>query len=103
MLEYSKKYDNVVLLRNDVNRGAGHSRNRGLDIATGEYISFLDSDDWYYQDDSLEQFYNDAKHHGTPLCGSAITNVLENGQLKTFFTKENDIKFDNRFIKFEDY
>ena len=70
----------------------------GLDIATGQYISFLDADDWYYQDDSLERFYNDAKEHCAILCGSAISNVLSNGGLKTFFTKENDIKFNNNFI-----
>ena len=57
LLEHSSKYSNVILLRNYTNMGAGHSRNRGLDIASGEYISFLDSDDWYFSDDSLERFY----------------------------------------------
>jgi len=32
------------------NRGAGFSRNRGIDIAQGKFIYFLDSDDWLEED-----------------------------------------------------
>ena len=35
----------VVLIKNDINLGAGLSRNKGWDTATGEWVSFLDSDD----------------------------------------------------------
>lgn len=28
------------------NHGLGHARNRGLEIAKGEYMCFLDGDDW---------------------------------------------------------
>lgn len=42
---YSKKNPGIMVLRNDVNQGAPHSRNRGLQIAQGEYVQFLDADD----------------------------------------------------------
>lgn len=42
---YRQKDRRVVALRQQ-NLGAGMARNRGLDAAKGEYITFLDCDDW---------------------------------------------------------
>ena len=44
-LEYSS-YDNITFLRNKHHQGPGGARNRGLEIAQGQYIAFCDSDDW---------------------------------------------------------
>ena len=38
--------DNRITLVSQDNRGASMARNRGLDITKGEYIMFVDSDDW---------------------------------------------------------
>lgn len=35
----------IKVLRNDRNRGAAFSRNRGMEVAIGEFVSFVDSDD----------------------------------------------------------
>ena len=35
----------VILIKNNLNLGAGLSRNKGWDIASGDWVSFLDSDD----------------------------------------------------------
>ena len=35
----------VILLKNEVNKGQQYSRNRGLDVAKGKYVYFMDSDD----------------------------------------------------------
>lgn len=51
ILEYfTKKDSRIKVLKNDSNKGPGFSRNRGLDVAEGKYISFLDSDDWFSLD-----------------------------------------------------
>lgn len=42
---YSKQ--NIVLLHNDENRGVGYTVNRGLDVACGEYVVLLGSDDYF--------------------------------------------------------
>lgn len=48
--EFSKNYKEKVTVINNENSGQGISRNIGLDMAKGEYIAFLDSDDTIYYD-----------------------------------------------------
>ncbi|MCR4754395.1 MAG: glycosyltransferase [Lachnospiraceae bacterium] len=44
---YCNAIPEITLLRNETRKGAGYSRNRGLDLAKGKYILFLDSDDFF--------------------------------------------------------
>lgn len=39
------KHPEIILLHNEENKGSSYSRNRGLSIAKGEWIQFLDADD----------------------------------------------------------
>lgn len=45
ILEYKKKYNNLVLIDHNVNKGLGCTRNDGLRSARGKYVWFLDNDD----------------------------------------------------------
>ena len=59
--EYAKKEERIKVIHQE-NGGASAARNVGLDIATEEYIAFLDSDDWI-KDESLSLLYDDAVNH----------------------------------------
>ncbi|WP_406535127.1 glycosyltransferase family 2 protein [Methanobrevibacter sp.] len=51
ILEYfSKKDSRIRILKNERNIGLGPTRNKGMEVAEGKYILFLDSDDWYSLD-----------------------------------------------------
>ncbi len=62
-LEILKDYsviDNRIIILEQRNQGAGVARNNGLIVARGEYLSFLDSDD-FFESTMLEIAYNEAK------------------------------------------
>lgn len=54
--EYAKKDDRFTVLRQK-NKYAGAARNVGMQYARGEYLSFLDADD-FFKPDMLEKAYN---------------------------------------------
>ena len=40
------RFPNVIFYRQAINRGAGAARNKGLELASAEYITFMDADDF---------------------------------------------------------
>lgn len=73
--EILNKYQNnpIVTIINQPNQGQSVARNAGLKKASGEYIMFLDSDDWI-DSDMCEKLYNKAKKFNVPLV---ICNMLQ--------------------------
>lgn len=49
MKEYEKK-DSRILIIDRIHEGVSAARNAGLEMAAGEYVSFIDSDDWIEPD-----------------------------------------------------
>lgn len=47
--EQQTKYDNLIVVENEENIRQGGARNRGVEIAKGKYIMFIDQDDYYHE------------------------------------------------------
>lgn len=65
--EYEQKDKRFIIINNEKNKGPGFSRNEGLEIAKGEYIMFLDPDDWL-ENSACESAYNKINSTQTDMC-----------------------------------
>lgn len=61
------------------NNGAGFARNKGIDLAKGRYIAFLDSDDQWLPN-KLEKQINFMRAKNVSFCFSSFYLMNENGQ-----------------------
>lgn len=74
--KYASKYSNIKLINQD-NKGLSNARNIGLNHSNGEYIYFLDSDD-YIDLKSMEYCYQIAKEDNLDIVTFDAEIVLEN-------------------------
>lgn len=92
----NKRDERVVYLPNERNIGASKSRNRGIQIATGSYITFLDDDDRYLPqkierqltymlDHQLEVCFSDLVYHDE---SESVVDVRVHTKLKSLEEKE---------------
>lgn len=78
ILEHYQSKDNRIKIFTQPNQGAGAARNLGLQYAKGEYIAFLDADDYYLDSNALEIMYETCIRYNVDACGSTI-RLLRNG------------------------
>ena len=85
-LKICEKYqaeDKRIILLNQNNKGVGHARNKALDIVRGEYICFVDSDDWI-DITMLEEIYNFFKKTQADVIQFNYTTYYENGKFQGY-------------------
>lgn len=92
---YKSKDERIILINKD-NGGLSDARNAGLNIASGDYIFFIDSDD-YVSCDIVRILCRDAKENNADIAVASFQNFDEttpkkldgcNGKTKVLDTKE---------------
>ena len=66
-LESYRQRPDFYYIRNEKNQGVAASRNRGVSMAKGKYVAFLDSDDWWAEGKLKEQL-RVMEESSAPLC-----------------------------------
>ena len=92
-LEICERYQNVddrIIVINKSNSGVGESRNRGLDVASGEFIAFVDSDDTLDMN-YFETLYNTAELTGAQIVESGAKVVLSETEVIYPYEKPDKI------------
>lgn len=98
--EYSKKDNRILVLKNEINSGQSKTRNRGLKYANGDFITFVDSDD-YIAPDTFENIIN--VFNNNPLTDCVLFDFIRfwddgktepyvNNTDKTVFTGEEAMR-----------
>ena len=88
--EMEQKDPRVKLIRNPVNMGTARTRNRGLDLSTGEYVAFLDSDDMWHPDKLRLQIRNmQLQNADISYTSYAIINNEGKSVKKTYVVPES--------------
>lgn len=95
ILEKLKEKDSRIKILNKDNEGVSKARNDGIKLSNGEYIIFVDADD-YIENDMVEILLNDVKEKNVNIARCNYQYVKENGTIE----KNVDIlyKLDQEYI-----
>ena len=99
------------IIKTPKNLGCGGARNFGIANSTGNYIMFLDADDYYINNDFVLRAYNMITEHDADIIEFGIKYINQNGERenlvsnKTFVINNNHIgnlsvMFYDNLIKF---
>jgi len=102
---YTQKYPEKIKAYTKENGGLSDTRNFGIDRATGDYIGFVDSDD-YVTETMFEEMLLLAEKHNSKMVISNIQKVDENGKVVQKLTQlpnmPEKITLENNFSVFSD-
>lgn len=79
--KYAKKDSRITVVKQK-NAGSGPARNKGLQIASGEYVMFVDPDDWI-DSNMIRDFMEIVKKHNPDMITSGYIEEYNNGKTVT--------------------
>lgn len=87
--EWARK-DNRIKVIHKENGGLSDARNAGIDVFTGDYILFIDSDD-YIDSTMVEKMLGKIKHDNTDMCVCAFETFKDGEDPKRSYKKQAEI------------
>ena len=75
-----RQYPQIIYLKNEVNMGVAETRNKGVSLARGKYIAFLDADD-YWEKNKLKKQLKLIAEKDMVLCSTARELMNPDGTL----------------------
>jgi len=91
--EYKKK-DNRIVIIDKVNQGVSEARNDGIKLSSGEYIVFVDADD-YVELSMISTLYDTMKKYNVDVVKTSYNIVLDNNKCIKFIYND---KFANKIL-----
>ena len=88
-----KNYSNLVnikIINLKKNHGVSYCRNLGIEKSSGEYIGFVDSDD-YVEVNMFEKMYNNAKDNNLDICICNFVEVNQQNRIKSKYKNNEEI------------
>lgn len=92
--EYAK-HDARINMINKQNGGLSDARNAGLKVANGEWIVFVDGDDWL-ESDYIERLLSAAQNNDADIAICSFKYVYPDGRLQPVLTNEDQKIMSNR-------
>lgn len=99
-LEILKTYaqkDPRIKIINQENKGPSFARNNGLNNANGDYILFVDSDDWLHKSLVFKTYNNAITNNADIICFDCLnvynSSIVQNRRIPAFIRKNNKILF----------
>ena len=97
LLEYPQRKSQVKIIRHDYNKGVAAARNTGLKNATGEFIGWVDPDDWV-ESSMLEELYAQAKRNNADMV---LCDFFVNTNDRQIYSKQQPSALDHSTVQLE--
>lgn len=84
--QYATEDSRITIIQQE-NHGVSYARNKGIEIAKGNYITFIDSDDWI-EKEFIETLYNEAKEKKADVTICGYNRIIGKNKEKIHFAGE---------------
>ncbi len=88
--QWARKDDRIQVIHQE-NGGLSDARNAGLSVASGKWVSFIDSDD-FISADTLERMYTAATENSCDIAVCNMVRIYDDGSTEPFYQPVTDLQ-----------